>query len=510
MAVDFIIKEILASRGDLTREEVLGMIEEKVKNAEGFFTEETAARIISSELGIKLAQKQLAESLIKNLVSGLNDVTVTGRVIPVYPSRRFTRSDGTEGFVKRIQIADKSGLLKVVLWDDKAEEADSYDIRSGQVMRLSHGYVREGFDGRIELNLGTRGEIEILPEECDRYPPLENFIERIAEITEKDRKTNILGVVRKIFPESRFERKDGSEGKVKSIRLKDFTGDIRVVFWNNKADEIENLKRGDHLRIMNAEVRSGIGGQLELHVQPESTIENLTDVPSGLGSLPSIFTKAEEITPGMRNIDVLARVREVGRTAKLDEQKTGSLLKLLIEDETASIQLNLWGDKALLCNEIRHGALLLIEGAYSRDRFGRPLLNLDDGGSITIDPEIEEAAKLQRLAETVTDITEVKEGKCITVEGEILTEPKLREVIAARDERVKVASFELGDSTGTTEVSLWRSLAEYATKLSIGDIIKIRNVYVRRDLSGKLSLSSGTFTSLQRLSENVKDPRNLL
>ncbi|MFB0505084.1 MAG: OB-fold nucleic acid binding domain-containing protein [Candidatus Bathyarchaeia archaeon] len=503
MTVDSIIKEILASRGDLTREEVLRMIEEKVKNAEGFFTDETAARIISSELGIKTAQKQLAESLIKNLVSGLNDVTVTGRVISVSPSRRFARSDGTEGFVKRIQIADKSGLMKAVLWDDKAKEADSFDIRSGQVIRLSHGYLREGFDGRIELNLGTRGEIEILPEEeCDRYPPLENFLGGIAEITDKDGEVSILGVVREISPESRFERKDGSEGKMKSIRLKDFTGEIRVVFWDNKADEIENLKRGDHLKIMNAEVRNGIRGQHELHVQRDSAIENLTELPLGLDSLPSAFTKAEEITPGMRNIDILARVREIGRTAKLHEQKTGSLLKLLVEDETGSILLNLWGDKALLCNEIRRGVVLLIEGAFARDRFGRPVLNLDDGGSITINPKIEEAAKLQRLPETVTDITEIREGKCITVEGEILTELNLREVTAARDEGVKVASFELSDSTGTTEVSLWRSLAEDAEKLSTGDIIKIRNVYVRRDLSGKLSLSSGTFTSLQRLSKN--------
>jgi len=503
MTADSIVKEILASRGDLTREEVLGMIEDKVRNAGGFLTDETAARIVSSELGIKTAQRELAESLIENLVSGLNDVTVTGRVISVSPSRTFVRSDGTEGFVKHIQIADKSGLIETVLWDSKAKEADSSDIRSGQIMRLFHGYVREGFDGGIELNLGTRGEIEVLPEEeCDRYPPLQNFVRRIAEITEKDRKVNILGVVRGVSAESRFERKDGSEGKMKSIRMKDFTGEIRVVFWNSKADEIENLERGDHLRIMNAEVRNGIRGQHELHVQRDSAIENLTEVPPGLDSLPSAFTTTEEITPGMRNIDILARVREIGQMAKLHEQKTGSLLKLLVEDETGSIVLNLWGDKALLRNEIRPGVVLLIEGAFARDRFGKPVLNLDDRGSITIDPKIEEAAKLQRLPETVTDITEIREGKCITVEGEIRTEPNIREVTAARDERVKVASFELSDSTGTTEVSLWRSLVEGAEKLSTGDIIRIRNVYVRRDPSGKLSLSSGTFTSLQRLSEN--------
>ncbi|NIM46039.1 MAG: hypothetical protein GTO54_10520, partial [Nitrososphaeria archaeon] len=109
-------------------------------------------------------------------------------------------------------------------------------------------------------------------------------------------------------------------------------------------------------------------------------------------SLPSIFTKAEEITPGMRNIDILARVRDIrGGKTKHYEKKTGSLSNLLIEDETGSIQLNLWGDKALLSDKLRPGDIILIERAYARDRFGRLLLNLDDGGSITINPKIEEA-----------------------------------------------------------------------------------------------------------------------
>jgi len=501
MTVDSIIKEILTSRRDLTREEVLRMIEEKVKSAKGFFTDEAAAGIVSSELGIKTAQKQLAEILIRNLVSGLNDVTVTGRVISVAPSKGFTRSDGTEGFVKRVQIADKSGLMKTTLWDDKAKEADNLDIRSGQILRLSHGYVREGLGGMIELNLGTHGEIEILPEEKrNEYPSLENFLERIGEIAEKDRSVNVLGVVRKVSPESRFKRKDGSDGKVKSILLRDFTGEMRVVFWNNKADEIEDLKRGDYLKIMNAEVRSGIGGQLELHIQRKSVIENLADIPPGLDSLPSIFTKAEEITPGMRNIDILARVRDIrGGKTKHYEKKTESLLKLLIEDETGSIQMNLWGNRVLISNKLRLGDIILIEQAYARDRFGRLLLSLDDGGSITINPKIEEAAKLQRLGERITEISKIEEGKNIIVQGEVLTEPNLREVVTARGERVKVASFELSDSNGRVRVSLWRGLAEAAVKLSVGNIVKIRNVHVRRDPSGELSLSSSTLTSLQRL-----------
>jgi len=500
MTVESIIKRILAARKDLTHEEVLKMIEEKIKSAKGYFTEEIAARIVASELGIKTAQKRLPEISIKNLVSGLNDVTITGRVIHVFPTQRFTRMDETEGFFKRLIIADKSGEIKVVLWNDKAKLADTIGIKPGNIVKFSHGYVREGLDGKAELNMGNRGEIEILPDEMsDEYPSIEKFIKKINKITGKDRNANVLGIVQQVSSESKFKKKDGSEGKTKWIMLRDSTGQIRVVFWNNKADEIKTLKKGNYLRIMNAKVRTRIDGQPELHVERGSSIEILTEKPSGSNSLPSIYTKIKEITQGMRNIDILARVIGVGEVRELNRQTTKYYSQLLIKDETGSIQLNLWGDKALLSKKIKPGDTVLIEGANAQRRFGKISLNLDNKGSITINPKVKEAENLPDFTEEITKIKNAKEGECITVQGTVLTSPSLREITTTRNERVKVASFELSDDTGKIKVSLWRKLAEAAETISVGDLIKIRNIFVRKDMLGELSLSSGMLTSLEKI-----------
>ena len=155
MSLEKIIKQILSSRPDLKRQEVLEMIEGKKEGAGEFFTDETAARIVASEVGVEIVQKPLRlEILIQDLVSGLNDATVTGRVITVYPPKTYPRRDWTEGKFARLLITDKSGTLKVVLWDDKTALVETGKFEQGQIIKVSHGYVREGLDGKLELHLG--------------------------------------------------------------------------------------------------------------------------------------------------------------------------------------------------------------------------------------------------------------------------------------------------------------------------------------------------------------------
>jgi len=115
MDLEQIVQRILLARQDLTREEVLKRIYEKKRSAEGYFLDEAAARIVAFELGVTIPKDETetswTELSIENLVSGLNDVTVTGRVIIVYPVQTFSRSDFTEGKVARLLIADKTGTL---------------------------------------------------------------------------------------------------------------------------------------------------------------------------------------------------------------------------------------------------------------------------------------------------------------------------------------------------------------------------------------------------------------
>jgi len=162
MSFNEVIERILSSRPDLSREEVIKIIEKKKGEARGFFTNEVAARLVASELGLEIRHQSFqSEVLVRDLVSGLRDVTVTGRVIAVYPLKTFKRSDWTEGRVAHLLIVDKTGTLKVVLWDEKTSLVEAGNVEQGQIVRISHGYVRQGRSGKLELHVGSRGSIQV-------------------------------------------------------------------------------------------------------------------------------------------------------------------------------------------------------------------------------------------------------------------------------------------------------------------------------------------------------------
>ncbi|MCW4020236.1 MAG: OB-fold nucleic acid binding domain-containing protein [Candidatus Bathyarchaeota archaeon] len=244
------------------------MIEEKERDAKGFLTRESAARAVAAELGVQSSEVYFERRVsIKDLVSGLGDVTVTGRVILVGRQRKFVRSDGEKGRLRRLFVVDGTGEMKVVLWNDKANMPNMEKL-TDRIVRFSHGYVRRGFDGGNELNIGSRGGLEIAPPNVseDEFPPLTSFFKKIGEITGKENSVDVLGTVERIYPVSTFKRKDGSEGKVRRLELKDDSGGITVVLWNRKADELCEIEGGRYLEILRAKVKESANGYLELHV----------------------------------------------------------------------------------------------------------------------------------------------------------------------------------------------------------------------------------------------------
>lgn len=163
MGTEETIKEILMSRSDLKREEIIEMIKKKKEGVCDFLTDETAARIVASELGLKHLQKPFQLKIhIQDLLPGLNDVTILGKVVSIYPSIIFTRRNWTKGKLASILVSDNTGTLRVVLWDNKTEIIENGKIHKEQKIRISHGYVRQGLDGNPELHLGDKGTIDIL------------------------------------------------------------------------------------------------------------------------------------------------------------------------------------------------------------------------------------------------------------------------------------------------------------------------------------------------------------
>ncbi len=280
MSLERIIEQILSSRPDLTRQDVHKMIENKKEGVRGFFTDEAAARIIASELGAGNFQKPLPlEILIQNLVSGLNDVTVTGRVIISYPPQTFTRRDWTEGKIARLLIADRSGTLKVVLWDEKTVLVETGKIKQGQIVEVSHGYVREGLDGKLELHVGSRGKIQIvLPDAAEKkYPLITRWVKKVTEIKEVGGPITVEGAIATTPTVREVVTSRNEKVVVASFELKDDTGKISFSAWRKLVDVVQGLAVGTRIRIENAYVRKGFRDQFELTSRSFTSIEILTD-----------------------------------------------------------------------------------------------------------------------------------------------------------------------------------------------------------------------------------------
>lgn len=379
MDLEQIVQRILLVRRDHTREEVLKKIYEKKRSAEGYFLDEVAARIVAFELGVEIpkdeAEASWTELSIENLVSGLNDVTITGRVIIVYPVQTFSRPDLTEGKVARLLIADKTGTLKTVLWDDKVSLIEDNEIASGQIISALHGYVREGLDGKLEVHVGTRGEIQISPPDLveSEYPPISSFVEKISAVTGKRKKTNVLGVVQRVYPVSEFKRANGTHGKVRRLQLRDETEQITVVFWNQRVDELGDVETGDHLRIMNARVKELAGGLVELHVEKATQIEKVTE------KLPSYEPKKTkrivDIKEGEGPLTIEAKilttptVREV-TTSRKEKIKVANFD---VTDGTGRINVSLWRRFAEFVKELSPGTRILLKNVYAKRGFADQL-----------------------------------------------------------------------------------------------------------------------------------------
>ena len=275
MTREELIQQILSKHPEVSREQILESVEAEKEKTGGLIADETLLRLIAARYGIETVKRKAIRRLsISDLVAGLNDVTVTGRVISVYPPRAFTGK--RSGKVANLIIADNDDTLGVVLWNDNVDFVESGELKAGQIARFSHGYTRKDREDKVELHMGNKSQIEVDPQnvKADEYPALGKFASKINELTAAHNSIHLAGTVKEVFPASTFTRSDASTGTVMRLTLADETGEISVVVWNGKAEEMEKaVKVNAGLQLVNAKVKENGSGELEVHVNSYTYVE---------------------------------------------------------------------------------------------------------------------------------------------------------------------------------------------------------------------------------------------
>jgi len=276
MTVEEIILEILSKRPGVTRDQILEALDAERSKTGGLIADATLMRLIAARHCVEVPSEGVAIRKLSTgiLIPQLNDVTICGRVIAVYSPRTF--EGAKSGKYASLTIADRDGTLRVMLWNDKVRFLESGELQAGLVARFSHGYTREDRNGKTELHLSEKSKIEINPLDltAEDYPAVDDVATKIREIDGSQPTIHLSGSVKEVSPLSAFTRQDQTSGKVARFMLSDETGDVAVVVWNEKAEELEKtLKRDAKVRLVNARVKAASGGGFEVHVDAGTYVE---------------------------------------------------------------------------------------------------------------------------------------------------------------------------------------------------------------------------------------------
>ncbi|MBN1683530.1 hypothetical protein JW865_08270 [Candidatus Bathyarchaeota archaeon] len=497
-----IIKRILLIKPALNREAVERLIAEEKNKAAGLLTDEAAAHLVASNLGLDSAGERIETKLkIGGLTSGLNDVSITGRVIHLFAPRTFNRTDGRQGKVLRILLGDSTGLVPVVFWDDRADHVLASKVVKGRIIRILHGYSRERQGtNELEVNVGSRGQIYMEPLDAidKEFPEISTFFKTPVDVNSPG-SVNIEGVIVEKSTPSFFTRKDGSEGKVSRLIMEEGGAQIPIVLWDDKVDELISIENGTRMRIIGATSRSRQDGGYEIHLSRLSEIEILAT-----GVLPdkpaSGYVKISDLREGMRTVSVAGRVIQVNDPREFTRRDgtKGKVASLLLQDETGIVRLSLWDDDINILNDLTNDTIIAVENGYTRAGLSGIDLNVGRNGRLRLNPE-EIKIEIINPEDRVIQIKNLVEGqKNITLEGQLLDEPLTREVNTLRGP-ANVTSFRIDDGTGEVRISLWNKQAKDVEGLTIGSKILLENCNVREPFDGLLQVSSSSYTKINIL-----------
>ena len=411
------IELILKHRSEYDRKDILKMIEEKREElGREVINDESAAMIVARELGVDLHQiSSKARQRIEDITETTRNVALTAKVANIGTVRTFSRKDGGgEGKVASILVSDDTGSIRVVLWDDMTnilsqESEDTISI--DDIIQISGAYVKKGLGDALELNLGRMANIRVLKdyeiEELGMDFSDTTGEQKISELSDGLFNISIKVKIQRVYRLSTFTRKsDGSEGRVLSIVGADESGSVRIVFWDDKASEMENAEDGEviHLRGVNTRMNRD-GTEVEVHVGRAASIERDIEedidavevAPSGGGSEPLGMKAIADLTTGMWDVDIEGKVvtlYDVNTFTSRDGSE-GRVRNIIIADESGKTRVTFWNDDVDKIDELEEEHIIRIRHGYVKEGYrGGVEFHVGRKAEIDINPK---GSKLKKL-----------------------------------------------------------------------------------------------------------------
>jgi len=90
---------------------------------------------------------------VLDLKPGMGNVNISVKIINTSESKQVVTSAGVEHEILELEVGDKSGPIKLVLWDEKIIP----NLKKGDTIKIENGFVTS-FKGAWRINVGRYGE----------------------------------------------------------------------------------------------------------------------------------------------------------------------------------------------------------------------------------------------------------------------------------------------------------------------------------------------------------------
>lgn len=475
-----IIEIILKARSDLTREDILRMVEDTMRRiGAGYLTEQGALYIVASDLGVKvdstIVMNKSMEVGLKDLYSGVRDVNFTARIMKIYPLRRYARGDGSESMLRVITVYDNDKSIRMNLWDDHANIIERLQLRVGDAIKVTRAYTKSLPDGSVSINTSANTGIEVI-DSTDIKGLDELALDLDALLLDSkgfsDREVVVNGILASNPVVASYVSRNGSISKVLRFRLQGYNNKVRVVIWDFNPSNIARVIP------LNAKITI-IGVRVKVNDSNDNAIELHGDAGS-LIRLVDVGDDSSNDDVDVMQFSILA-VSNDKRYAIVSDDG-GNLLLLDIQDYTGS-DMPIQEGRVLECipSKILGYTVYLDDDSYVR---------------------VKEEDSMPRIAST--KISEVREeDRLYIVEGIVLTEPASSDVrLTGRSARY--SEIMIGDDTKEVKVVAWDKQVAMLEDLKVGDRIRMYGVMARRreynDISADAyELLVNPFTVIKRL-----------
>ena len=497
----------------LSQEEFLAKMNAlKKENSDvSFMNEETFAdqiigEYVDNENEILTEREEYSSDDIGLLEDGDKEKSFTGIVKIISNPKSFKTRKGNSGRVCNVEVADKTGSIRVVLWTENIKHLKN--INEGDIVHVGGVDIKDGYSG-LEATMRPRSVFEKVTDANPADYP--EYVEEITPIkdVEADTTVNVIARITRI-PPIRSYNKNGKDGKVGSLELQDESGTISYTLWNNNVDLIESLdlNDGDTVKILQAQVRER-NDEKSLSHWDGRIIKGDFDVPDFIHE----FSKIGDLDDGDSDIaiiGVVTKIQDIRKFKRKSDNSEGQLRNFTITDDTNSIRVTLWGDTADL--NINKGDIVkLIGGNVVYDEYASEghSINTNFSTQITVNPKNlsdEQLSLFDSIKESLQPMSIEQvfliddDNVDVDVMGRVMSIGDVRSFERPSDgSEGHVRSASISDGTQVIELSLWDDKTEIP--MGVGDAYLFENARVRFTMDS-INLNIGSSSRVIKLSED--------